>query len=409
MWAWSVCYLWGIGCAEGGYILQENGCTEETLITTSEECQRAAAALGIEWNKETSGDTAPYGCLHRDSGDNDVNFNKKTSSEVVYPRKAQVAICKNRYIVQEDACSADTAIPTLEECQRAAFEMGKLFNKKHSSNNMPSGCIYRGPGGDDIVDFNIKSDPTTLWPCVHNGELTGNCQYGSKLALCRGESWTAPAEPESYHLIATGNFLHSIWDGLANTVCTEDSNTVAVKGTSYGTDIAVTCCNDNSALRKFPGIGCQQAKTYDEAKAICEGQGGGYRLCTLHEMLSRKTKGKGCSHDARYNWVSDECDSCSGSAMTEAAIQSDPDAMEHASILSDASGAETRSFDDYIPMVVGSAFGALMIAVVVASLVMMKRRRKENEDVLESTHSAVVSTSMGSKDVESAEAVIEMQ
>lgn len=395
MWAWSVCYLWGTGCVEGGYILKENGCTEETLITTLEECQTAAAALGIEWNnKEYNGDGIPYGCLHRTNSDNDANFNKKTDAPVVYPRKNMVAICKNRYIVQEDLCSEDTMIPTLEECQSAAFEMGKLFNKQHVSNDIPPGCVYRE--GDDIVDFHNNFDSTAT-------------DYGSKkVGLCRGETWTAPEDPKSYHWIAPGNFFYSQWSGHRNLVCTEDSSTVTVTGTSFGTDIAVTCCNDNSGLRIFPDIGCQKAKTYDEAKAICEGQGGGYRLCTLDEMLSRKTQGAGCQHDARYNWVSDECDGCSVS-LDSAAMQSGPGASDHGTITDDGSHASTRSFDDYIPMVAGVGCGVLLIAVIVALLVMLRRRRKDNEHVPESTHSSVGSTSMGSGDAESAKAVIEMQ
>jgi len=394
MWAWSVCYLWGTGCVEGGYVLKEYGCTEETVITTSEECQTAAAALGIEWNKAHNGDTIPYGCLHRTNNDNDVNFNMKATAPVVYPRKNMVAICKNRYIVQEDVCSEDTMIPTLEECQSAAFEMGKLFGKQHISNDMPPGCVYRE--ADEYVFFYNNFDSTAA-------------DYGSKhVGLCRGETWTAPEDPKSYHWIASGNMVNGNWIGHRNLVCTEDSSTVTVTGTSYGTDIAVSCCNDNSGLRVFPDIGCQQAKTYDEAKAICEGQGGGYRLCTLDEMLSQKTKGAGCYHDARYNWVSDECDGCSVS-LDSAAMQSGPDALDHGTIIDDGSHASTRSFDDYIPMVAGVGCGVLLIAVIVALFVMLRRRRKDNEHVPESTHSSVGSTSMGSGDAESAKAVIEMQ
>ena len=90
----------------------------------------------------------------------------------------------------------------------------------------------------------------------------------------------------------------------------EDSNTEASDGTDdFGADIAVSCCMENgsSGLRQLPGLGCQQAKTYDEAKAICDGLDGDYRLCTLTEMLDKKTQGTGCSHDARYNWVNTEC------------------------------------------------------------------------------------------------------
>merc|ERR1712130_412499 len=154
--------------------------------TTLEECQTAAAALGIEWNnKEYNGDNIPYGCLHRTNPAHpDANLNKKTDAPVVYPRRNMVAICKNRYIVQEDVCSEDTMIPTLEECQSAAFEMGYLFNKQHITNDIPPGCVYKE---GDMVDFNNKFDSTAA-------------DYGSKkLGLCRGATWTAPEDPKSYH------------------------------------------------------------------------------------------------------------------------------------------------------------------------------------------------------------------
>jgi len=55
--------------------------------------------------------------------------------------------------------------------------------------------------------------------------------------------------------------------------------------------------------------------TYDEAEAICEDNG--LRLCSLTEMLGKVTKGEGCSHDGRYNWVSDECGSESGHVVRQ--------------------------------------------------------------------------------------------
>jgi len=94
--------------------------------------------------------------------------------------------------------------------------------------------------------------------------------------------------------------------------CVTESSTQASQGTTYGTDIAVSCCtNGGSGVRGFGANNeCLQAKTFGEAEAICTQHG--YRLCTLAEMLGRKTKGAGCSHDARYNWVADECSAGSG-------------------------------------------------------------------------------------------------
>jgi len=122
------------------------------------------------------------------------------------------------------------------------------------------------------------------------------------------------------------------------------------------------------------------------------------RLCTEQEMLFGKngkgiTEGKGCLFDNAYQWVSDECSIVSGNMAAPMANGYSPIDEE-----------ESRSFDDYIPMVAGAGLGALIIAVVVTSVVVLRRRRKENDPVLESRHGAVVSTSMGSED-----AVIEMR
>lgn len=109
------------------------------------------------------------------------------------------------------------------------------------------------------------------------------------------------------HWIAAGNPADSRWNGISNVECVAESSTQASQGTEYGTDIAVSCCtNDGSGVRQFGANNeCFQAKNFGEADAICTQFG--HRLCTLAEMLGRKTKGAGCSHDLRYNWVVDEC------------------------------------------------------------------------------------------------------
>lgn len=155
------------------------------------------------------------------------------------------------------------------------------------------------------------------------------------------------------HWIAAGNCLSGQWIGLLNAECVADSAVSASDGTSFGTDIAVSCCNDNGdGLRKFGDENeCQQAKSYEEAKAICEGESG-WRLCTLKEMLSRQTKGMGCSHDARYNWVSDECNICEAGTASTAMM------ARHSTDISGRNVAE----NDLTPMIVGAAIGAVVIS-----------------------------------------------
>jgi len=215
-------------------------------------------------------------------------------------------------------------------------------------------------------------------------------------------------ETPSSHFVAPGNPSNGKWDGQPIVECVEDSSVTASDGTAkFGNDIAVSCCSDSAgAIRDISG--CQMAKSYAEAAAICEGAGSEYRLCTLGEMLSGKTKGKGCSHDARYNWVSNECGSCDDSTNALAA-QSGSAVMGDHSAVNEAANADTRSFDDYIPTVAGAAFGALVIAVIVAAIMKMRRRRKESERDLEGAHDAVVSASMELDGPETTGTVIEMR
>merc|ERR1712130_197108 len=86
-----------------------------------------------------------------------------------------------------------------------------------------------------------------------------------------------------------------------------------------GTDIAVSCCSDDgSAMRRFGATDnsdCRQASTFQDAFAMCDQEG--YRLCTLEEMLQRTTKGTGCNHDVRYNWVSTPCGAGTGHMVAQ--------------------------------------------------------------------------------------------
>merc|ERR1712130_75381 len=97
-----------------------------------------------------------------------------------------------------------------------------------------------------------------------------------------------------------------------------------------GTDIAVSCCSDDgSAMRRFGATDnsdCRQASTFQDAFAMCDQEG--YRLCTLEEMLQRTTKGTGCNHDVRYNWVSTPCGAGIGHCQMMISIPCNPLSLE---------------------------------------------------------------------------------
>jgi len=140
-------------------------------------------------------------------------------------------------------------------------------------------------------------------------------QYGSgpwgdqKCSYSLNPLCAAPAASDSakFHWIVGGHINRFINNNIPIAECKSDSSTHSDHEASQGDDqIAVSCCTDSEGVREFSGeTKCFQAVSYDEAVAKCSEHG--YRLCTLKEMLNEKTKGKGCSHNSRYNWVSDVC------------------------------------------------------------------------------------------------------
>jgi len=118
----------------------------------------------------------------------------------------------------------------------------------------------------------------------------------------------------SSHMIAAGDPMHSGWKDVDTAMCVPDVSTQAPdqdKNPQWGRDIGVSCCSTthfgvSTGTRKFGhSFSCFQAKSYDTAETICQEHG--MRLCNLGEMLGQATKGTGCNHDGRYNWVSHQC------------------------------------------------------------------------------------------------------
>jgi len=191
-----------------------------------------------------------------------------------------------------------------------AVDVGSGFGSSPihiADNRHKNTCIFGVSSGDLLVK---------CWGLNARGQLgygdtttrgTGAGQMGDHLDFVSFAEW--PSSTVTSHWIAAGEPLGSFWNGIPNVECVADSSVQASQGTSYGTDIAVSCCKDGgSAMRRFgasDNSDCRQAKTFEEAVQMCTQYG--YRLCTLREMLGRKTRGKGCSHDARYNWVSTPC------------------------------------------------------------------------------------------------------
>ena len=116
--------------------------------------------------------------------------------------------------------------------------------------------------------------------------------------------------PRIDRYIAAPDYEDAKWSGYTQSetvLCSNENATEAAIEAYNGSGIAVSCCSDDGLSGYRPDCDAY-AKTYDEAKTICEGEG--YRLCTLQELYWDKvTAGEVCEFDWRFNWVSDECGS----------------------------------------------------------------------------------------------------
>jgi len=170
------------------------------------------------------------------------------------------------------------------------------------------------------------------------------------------------------------------WGSAPDHYCQSDEdNQAAYVSSKHARNIGVGCCSKDGTVGYRPG--CVRPATYQEAVDLCSStvkNGESLRLCTQQEMLYGKSNGKGitegtgCWFDAAYQWVSDECDVETDAA---AAISNDGSG-------SDADG-DSKSFDDFIPIVLGAAGGIAVSASIVALVVAMRRKKVTEEAVTE--------------------------
>ncbi len=132
------------------------------------------------------------------------------------------------------------------------------------------------------------------------------------------------------------------------------------------------CCSIDGNTGYSPDCNAHPA-TYQDAVDVCTSRG--YRLCTLNEMMMKRTKGTGCSYDGVYAWVSDEC-SEAVSASASIAVSGGA-----AVVAEDGSGADEANHDgneaaNYMDTVYGVAIAALFLSAVVLLAVFMAKRKK---------------------------------
>jgi len=276
-----------------------------------------------------------------------------------------------------------------------------------------NGDRYEHSSADTFIDFEVS--PVTQWRMrFSNGEVEGTmigyCRQENILD-CDGrrESWvfyqkeceggpilhseftpichwavetteTSACEP-SLHWVVAGKPTASAWNNVPTVECMANEQTLASRGSNRrGRPIAVTCCSDDGSVKRKFGDKkqCLRSKTYQEAYDLCDQvEDGDFRLCTLDEMRSGKTKGQGCKNDWRYNWVSTPCDV---EGVTEVSAPMDGLAFNEV-IGSD--GAAASSSNALGPMVIGAAAGAALMAVIVAVVVAMRKRLSAKDSELE--------------------------
>jgi len=326
------------------YEVTEEACANDRLfISSAEECESAANALGIRWNSCCqNNDNLPYGCLKR--SDNDVIWNGNANTPNQFP------------------------------CTVAG----------NCDHGMRWAVCYKG-------DDSIFSNENHKKCCLDGWERGQRCQGGCPNCNCLDGSslcgciWLDQVDPDDYlqtvdatpnaaHLVVQGRTSWGGWGSAPDSYCQrDDDNQAAYDSSKHSRNIGVGCCSTDGTKGYRPDCNAHPA-TYQEAVDLCAQNG--YRLCTEHEMLFGKSNGKGitegtgCWYDAAYQWVSDECD-----------VETAAAAAASGSNKSGASDGEDSSFDDFIPTVLGAAAGIAVIAAIVALVVAMRKKKVTEETV----------------------------
>jgi len=208
-------------------------------------------------------------------------------------------------------------------------------------------------------------------------------------------NWVStPCGAGTGHVVAQGDHAdgNCNWQSAAaDWYCQSDSSNQAAYQEFSGKhvlDIGIRCCYEDESGNvngwsptsdcNGKGLDNVEPATYDEAVSLCSANG--MRLCTKTEMLDRVTERTGCWFDCAYIWVEDECEiDVNSAAMSNVAGPIEVTGSEQ----------EATSFDDFIPMVIGAAAGAVAIVGIVAVVVVMRERKtasKKTEIEMKAVH-----------------------
>jgi len=196
------------------------------------------------------------------------------------------------------------------------------------------------------------------------------------------------------HYVAAGNPLSGVFVSDVAFSCEEDASNQARYESGFDFDIAVACCDDSAGYRQdcnaYPA-------TYQEAVDECASRG--YRLCTLQEMLSGKTKGKGCSFDNAYQWTSDECSvdtpaSGDPARSIERRKDSGYDVIESGEQVMDDAAADS----DWMAVLVASLAVVAVMAIALALFFVLRKKEVKKQEDMKKVAGHVPSSSMEMRD-----------
>jgi len=194
-------------CQKAGYEVAAVGveCADSTQITSSQECESAAAQVGISWNSCCQDiDHDRYGCTYRVS-DGDILFNGRVSASATISSNRR-AVCKTStqaptdapvqaptqalyMIISSGTCAelGHQSITNSIDCGEAAQWLRLDDAEASTSNNAekPTGCYYRSASTTQKLWFNSNG--------LNNAASTERrliCRHGCADALAE-PSWCA--------------------------------------------------------------------------------------------------------------------------------------------------------------------------------------------------------------------------
>merc|ERR1719271_784717 len=197
-------------------------------------------------------------------------------------------------------------------CEAYATYSGVKFDSRcSSSSNYPDWCRERPRGCWKEGNGKGRRNRRKRRVFYNSGEDNAAYSNGAPICCSASSPCTTTAEPTTTATTTTATSASAYmvhWgdhsDSSRPAACLDPAATEHDR-----TQLAVTCCDASGNGERDVGFQCSRAKTYSEAKAICEASTSQFnRLCSVEELAGGAGVGTGCMHNYRYLWSSNECD-----------------------------------------------------------------------------------------------------